>query len=117
MSDDREITNYRHLRDYLNSLTAAQLDQPVQVMPSWPDGTRPVPLMSGIAVGTLAGLGCEASRSSEDNDHHPESVVILADVNPFNEDGTIGEDLITGERVWANGRVRDWSVGKKEKRS
>lgn len=39
-----------------------------------------------------------------DNQHHPRRLVFLADRNGFAADGSIGENLMTGERVFPGGR-------------
>jgi hypothetical protein len=120
MIEESDIDTYRDLRDYLNRLTDAQLDQPVQILPHQSDCDRPHELWPGFAIGTV-GHFCASdpddpptcwTRSTFDNDHHPESVVILVDGNFFNEDGSIGEDLITGERVFPGTPVKSWTEEK-----
>jgi hypothetical protein len=117
MKEESDIDTYRDLRDYLNQLTDAQLDQPVQILSHQSDCDRPHELWSGFAIGTV-GHFCASdpedsrpcrTRSTFDNDHHPESVVILADGNLFNEDGSMGEDLITGDRVFPGTPVKSWT--------
>lgn len=99
-------------RDILIKLQAHPeelLDQPVEIMLPQADGDVPVPLVAGIALETIGEL-CDPNgrtRSSVDNQHHPERLVLLADFNLFAEDGSIGFDLVTGERVWPGGARRN----------
>ena len=41
-----------------------------------------------------------ATRSSADNKHHPGQFVLTFDHNMYAEDGSVGVDLMTGERVF-----------------
>jgi hypothetical protein len=84
---------YRQLRDYLNTLAELELDQTVQLFT--PRGTvgaaarlRPV-----VGAGTVAAL-CHVdgavvtpTRNAHDFQHHPEQVVLVADLSPFSAEG------------------------------
>lgn len=100
------IETYKDLKERLALLTDEQLAQPIDIMFSNPDGDKTNPLHSVFEFGTVEYF-CRAddgstdlTRSSDDNQHHPERFVLLADYNPYAEDGSIGEDLITGERIY-----------------
>jgi hypothetical protein len=115
MTTIKEIETYRDLLAYLNTLGDLQLDQPIQVLDSCTE--EPVALKGIYAIGTVGDLcACgdgdefQPTRSTFDNDHHPESVVLLIDANPFGMDGAIAEDLMTGERIYPKTSTRDWTT-------
>jgi hypothetical protein len=109
-----ELETYRDLLAYLGTLGDTQLDQPIQVLDSCSE--EPVPLKVVHAIGMVGEL-CDCgdadppqpTRSTFDNDYHPGSVVLLADGNPFAPDGSIAEDLMTGERIYPKTATRDWT--------
>jgi hypothetical protein len=114
MNTIKDLETYRDLLTYLNTLGDAQLDQPIQVLDSSTE--EPVALKVIHAIGTVGELcACgdgdefQPTRSVFDNDHHPESVVLLIDDNPFGRDGAIAEDLETGERIYPKTPARDWT--------
>ena len=97
----RCIYTWRDLMEVLQTLTPAQLDKPAQVAPPEPDETVAVELCPAIACGTIDDLFDEhQTRSNYDNKHHPDDFVLTMDHNIFAPDGSIGTDLMTGERVF-----------------
>lgn len=92
---------YQDLLSDLESMTPEQKDQLVQVLFT-ADGGIPA-LFHFTRFMSLADLEVEASRSSYDNQHHPEDYVVYVDWNMFGEDGSIGFDLITGEKIFPTG--------------
>lgn len=88
----QEIKTYRDLLKALQKLTPGQLKQPIQIMPSSPFPIKE--LQPALAIGTIDKLEVYGSRSSIDNRYHPEEVVILADGNPFGEDGAIAYECV-----------------------
>jgi hypothetical protein len=119
MNDGSTIYTYRDLHDYLGRMTDDQLDQRVQILPPL-SHDRLYALGWVVAIGTVeyfcpfdpADPWPFRTRSIFDNDHHPESVVMLVAGNFFNEDGSIGEDLITGERLFPGTPVKSWTEEK-----
>lgn len=94
---DKAMLTYRELRDHLNSLTEEQLSQEVMALPSI--GGEKVGLQPVISIGTIEEL-CHVkgeisteTRSTKDNEHHPEQVVILIDSSPFDEEGNFFYEL------------------------
>jgi hypothetical protein len=111
---DHELT-YRDLKKWLNCMSDAELDQVAQIMIGQADGDKPHPLHPVIAFNTVqyfctAGDGCEQTRSSVDNEHHSEQFVLLCDYNMFAEDGSIGFNLVTGERIYTKYGKKDVKV-------
>jgi len=112
------MLSYRDIKMILDGMTDAQLDQPAQVFMSQADGDKDVPLCPVISFHTIehfvsgaeTGEECQKTRSSEDNEHHPEHYVFLADWNPFAEDGAIAYDLETGEAIYGKNRKKDVEV-------
>jgi hypothetical protein len=114
-----EVT-YRILKDALNKLTDAQLDQQAQIMLPQADGDKPIPLHEVIGFETVLYFctppgskdesQCDKTRSCVDNEHHPEQLVFLCDYNLYDEDGTIGFDLFTGERIYGKDGKKDVEV-------
>ena len=110
-NEDMSLT-WRQLREYLHGATDEQLDQEVQCTAGMND--EPVPLSSGIAIGTVREMFHAAenelditfTRSPYDNKHHPEHLVLITDVNLFAEDGHIATDIFTGEKIWPGGDRR-----------
>ncbi|MFY4731315.1 hypothetical protein [Nitrospira sp. BLG_2] len=106
---------YRDIKMILDQMKPEHLDQPAQVFMSQPDGDKPVPLCPVIGFHTIeyfvagseTGEECQKTRSSEDNEHHPEHYVFLADENPFAEDGAIAYDLMTGEAIYGKNKKKE----------
>lgn len=100
------IYTYRELKKALSKLDDKQLDQQVQVMLPQFDCDKSIPLHCAIGFNTvhyfISPLDSDeeqsVTRSSVDNKHHPEHFILLVDYNMYAEDGTIGFDLLTGER-------------------
>lgn len=90
MTDDKdpcEIETYRDLLAKLNALGEEELDQKIQFMRATSE--EPIPLGQVIAFDTVANF-CntgDLTRSSFDNQHHPESYVLLVDSNPYSKNG------------------------------
>ncbi len=84
----KEITTYGDLLAKLETMTEAELNQPVQIADP-PNDCRPVELQQGIAIGTVGEFEFEGSRSVIDNRYHADEVVILIDGNPHAEDGAV----------------------------
>lgn len=109
---------WRMLRDYLNTHNGDVLDQQVEVIGPSTNHEAVIPLQIVQAIGTIADMigpmpdlpvpvAVQTTRSSDDNKHHPERLVFLVDWNPFNEDGSVGEDLETGEAVFPLEKTTD----------
>lgn len=77
-----EIETWRDLRDKLNQLTEEQLNQRVQVVKSHPVEDFVIPLEPAIALATIDELELIYTRSSIDNRHHGDAVVLFTDSNP-----------------------------------
>jgi len=96
---------YKELKDLLDKMNPKQLEQKVQILPPEPDHTKPIPLHTVIAFDTVHNFfkpsRCK-TRSSFDNKHHPEAFVLLMDWNLYDEDGSIGFNLLTGERIYGS---------------
>lgn len=93
------------LKRELDQLTEEQLKQPAQIFPPTPlDHVELQPVISfdliGTQCGNVDGEQLMETRGCEDNKHHPEHYVIVADHLPFDRDGNIsfewkeGGDLI-----------------------
>lgn len=80
-----EIETYADLKEVLNKLLPQQLNQPMQVCPPALSSTERA-LLPVTAIGKIA-LMESTTRSSYDNQHHPDDVVIYTDVNPWPKDG------------------------------
>lgn len=77
------LVTWRHIRDYLNALSDAELDQPAQVAPH-SDTSSPLQLYPVVVLGTVLELyhdedGIDPTMSSFDLKHHPESVVLITE--------------------------------------
>ena len=87
---------YRELLNDLLRMSDAELSQTVQVIPPGPS-VPPVELCQAIEFGAVEQFfHCEppvATRSSDDNQHHPEQFVILTDWNPFSAGGDLAYEL------------------------
>jgi len=88
-----DISTYRDLRNMLGSMTDAELDQKVQIMPPNRDGDKPIRLQPAICIDTIENL-ChtngeidQETRSADDFKHHPEQVVVMVDWSPYSSDG------------------------------
>jgi hypothetical protein len=112
------MLTYREIKAVLDNMTDAQLDQEAQIMLSQADHDKPFPLHPVIGLNTVHHFVTppdsddeqDLTRSSFDNEHHPESFVLLVDWNMFAEDGTIGFDLETGERIYGKNKKKDVEV-------
>lgn len=112
------MLTYQQIKHALDSMSREQLDQPAQVFMSQCDGDKPVPLCAIIAFKTIkelvsgseSGEECQQTRSSVDNEHHPQHFVFLADDNMFAEDGAMAFDLKTGERFYGKNTKKDVEV-------
>ena len=108
---------YRHLLDYLLTLTDAQLRQNVMTMNPSGEVGEAVRLRPVFAAGTVEEM-CHVdgsvetpTHSADDFRHHPEQVILLEDGSPYSKDGdsyyTLGKDEqgmylegnVTGKRV------------------
>lgn len=104
------MLTYREIKDVLDNMTNEQLEQQAQVFISPVDGDKPIPLHMVIAFKTVkelvtgveTGEQLDTTRSSVDNEHHPEEFVFLMDWNPYAEDGAIAYDLESGEPIYPN---------------
>ncbi|MBI3251313.1 MAG: hypothetical protein HYZ62_00195 [Candidatus Andersenbacteria bacterium] len=90
---------YQRLLDDMNGLLSELARQPVQVFYN-PDFEGWPGLLPLVAFGSLAYLEVDKSRSSYDNEHHPDDIVLFLDMNAFGDDGSIGWDMMTGESVF-----------------
>lgn len=88
---------YKELLEMLNGLSESELEQEVQFVPPDPDHDKTVPLGAVVCFLKVKDLD-QNTRSSYDNKHHLNDWVLYVDVNLFAEDGTMGFDLLTGER-------------------
>lgn len=94
LDNDRDIT-WRVLREMIDAMPAEHLDDRAELLPG-NEHNEPIALHKIIGFksikewSTCAETG-EAienyTRSAVDNKHHPERYALLADVNPFDEDG------------------------------
>ena len=102
------IFTLRDMKEALANLTEEQLDQQAEIMITRDNPDLPFPLHPIISFETIkyflsssSGVDSgDTTRSSVDNEHHPEHFVFLMDYNMFSPDGTIGFDLETGESVY-----------------
>jgi len=86
---------YNDLRNSVNRMTDEQLSQPVQVLPPHTDGDKPIALHTVLSLASIHYLcGQQQTRSSQDNKHHPNGLVLLTDLNPFNTDGSMGKGQV-----------------------
>ena len=92
--DDRDIT-WRVLREMIDAMPEERLDDRVEIL-SGDEHDEPIALHKVIGLKTIrewstcveSGEAIENhTRSAVDNKHHPERYALLADVNPFDEDG------------------------------
>lgn len=112
------MVTYRELKEALNGMTDEQLDQYAQIMISQADHDKAFPLHPVISFNTVhhfvsppdSDEEYDLTRSAVDNEHHPEQFVLLADYNMFAEDGAIGFDLLTGERIYGKNAKKDVEV-------
>lgn len=89
MSD--ECTTWRQLRDRIDSMPEDRLDDQAEVL--LPDPTDRVrELAPVIGMDTIGNYEVE-TRGSVDNLHHADRFVLLADCNPFDEDGNFCYEL------------------------
>ena len=114
----RNMMLYRELKAVLEKMTEEQLNQQAQVMVPQFDNDKPFPLHPVIDFNTVhhfitppdSDEEQDITRSSIDNEHHPEHFVLLVDYNMYAEDGTIGFDLETGERIYCKNKKKDVKV-------
>lgn len=92
---------YNDLLMALQNLTPAQLEQSVMILPDNADGDKSVGLLPIYCLDSIQYF-CHSTdndeilqqtRSSNDNKHHPEQFVLLADDNPFSEEGDFYYEL------------------------
>lgn len=93
------IETYADLAKLLQGLSPEELTQPIQIVPPSPYCDATVALQPAIWIGPVSEMD-QPTRSAHNNTRKPDSIVIGVDWNPFHEDGSIGEDLVTGERVF-----------------
>jgi len=92
---------YGDLKNVVNRMTDLQLSRPVQVLPPHTDGDKPIELHAVLEVAAILVMcGQQQTRSSYDNQHHPEDIILLTDLNPFDPDGAIAEDLGKCEKIY-----------------
>lgn len=100
---DKEIT-YRMLRDWIDSLPERKKDVPVHICPPHCHTDDALPLACLTMCGTVDELFGDdpdlKTRSHLDNGHHPGMPVLLWDWNMFYPDGSMAEDLETGEKIF-----------------
>jgi hypothetical protein len=103
---------YRDLKVTLDCMSDEELDQAAQIMISQADGDKSIPLHPVLGINTVEHWtdNADKTRSCVDNEHHPEQFVLLCDWNMFAEDGTIGFDLLTGERIYGKNQKKDVKV-------
>lgn len=99
------IYSYRNLKEALNALSDEQLDQQVEVLLPQFDHDKSFPLHPVLTFNTVKYLmsvddECDMTRSSIDNEHHPDHFVLAADFNMYAEDGAIAFDLETGDSIY-----------------
>jgi hypothetical protein len=88
------------------------LDQPAQIVPCESGGCQVVPLQPVVAVDTVENFEI-VTRSSYNNQHDPNAVVLLIDGNPYGADGVIsttlavknGQVVYSFEKMTENGIV------------
>jgi hypothetical protein len=85
---------YADLKVMLDAMTPEQLAQTVQIFPPHTHhGEKSIelwPVIEFASVGKLVDNGTpdhDRTRSAVDNEHHPEQMVLMVDLNPFSEDG------------------------------
>jgi hypothetical protein len=92
---------WRKLKAALDRMSEQALGEPAEILAGSVTGDEPHALCPMVTIGRIGSLcGDEKTRSSFDNQHHAKATIIVIDVNPFAEDGSIGEDLLTGERIF-----------------
>jgi len=92
--DDRDIT-WRVLRDLIDAMPEERLDDVVEILPGdehdEPRALRRVIGLNSIAYWSTCGENGEQienyTRSTVDNEHHPERYALLDDCSMFDEDG------------------------------
>ncbi len=113
---------YLEIKEVLDKMSSEQLSQKAQIMlPCFSDG--PFRLDSVIGFNTAHHYVCAPNsdeelvetRSSVDNKHHPDNFVFLCDYNPYDLDGAIGFDLLTGERIFSERGGYDSNLAKEDK--
>lgn len=114
-----EIKTWGDLLHELTKLSDAQLEQVAQIMPHQANGDASVPLGQIIALGTVGSFMApeggfpdgyelqpgDMSRSSIDNQHYPDHVVLLTDANPFGPRGEAVHNLTEGTITFADGHT------------
>jgi hypothetical protein len=93
---------WKEVLEYLKYLTDIQLNQEAMLLPPQSDRTVPTHLEPIISLGTVEEM-CHVdgeiiteTRSSEDFKHHPEQVVMLYDIFPYDKDGNMFYEIIEG---------------------
>jgi len=91
---------YRQLRNKLNEMPEERLDDKVEIAPPCCDSEIVLELQPVLCLDNIKLLfDDQLTRSSDDNQYHPERYVLLTDYNGFEEDGTFATDWSTGERI------------------
>ncbi len=86
------MLTYRDIKSYLDSLTEEQLNQEAMVV--YGSNHDPIPLCPVYCIGDVNSLFDDSlTRSSKDNLHHPEQIVICVDYHPYSKDGDIYYEL------------------------
>lgn len=97
-----EVETWADLEQRIKNMTPEQKSQRVQVCLHSPNAYHVNDLRPVVLVDTIAELGLQYCRSSVDNKHHDEEIVIYVDGNPFGEDGAKGYMYQTPEDLFDN---------------
>ena len=90
---DKLMNTWADVLAFLQTLTPEQLRQAPMAMPPEPDGDKPLGLMPLVTMGTIEemchvdGKVVTKTRSCDNDEHHPEQVVMLIDSFPYDNDG------------------------------
>lgn len=108
MTKDHSQFTYEDLaRFILEELTPEQQKQKIQIAHTQPDQEKPLFLHSFVCMETVGKLGFDKVHpqvvDNLDGKCHPEHVVIYTDWCWFGADGSIGFDLMTGEKIFPKG--------------
>jgi hypothetical protein len=100
--------HWREIRDYLNTLTDEQLDDPAEFATNDDAQQEPIPLRPIVLAGPIEDIfNGVPTRSWSDNDHHPDTIVFYLDGNPYGRDGEIVHNLTTGKPIYGKG-IKRW---------
>lgn len=96
-----EINTWQDVLEFLSAFTPSELNHPAQIYLSDPDGDKPATLHPVLAIGSADEMfEEEKTRSSIDNKHHGNHLVLLCDHNWFAEDGHVAIDLMTELKIF-----------------